>query len=241
MNLSNLLFIDTETCSLNKREVIQLAYKGIVDGVTVAHDSMYRPSGKIDLEAMCAHGITDWMVEEKLLLSEHPEELNDLKDQLNKSVFVAHNAKFDIDVLKKYDVNPKWYFDTLQIARHVLDLPKYNLQYLRYYFDIRIEGQAHSAWGDICVLEKVFIKLAEEAITKYNLPDEQSLYNKLFELTDLPVLIKTFKFGKYKDHNISDILKIDRGYLEWLNREELKKLDKDRNNDMLYTLNHYLA
>ena len=51
---------------------------------------------------------------------------------------------------------------TLKLARY-LDpngvIPKYNLQYLRYFLGIQIDATAHDALGDILVLEKLFERL----------------------------------------------------------------------------------
>lgn len=38
-------------------------------------------------------------------------------------------------------------------------IPKYNLQYLRYYLGLEIEATAHDALGDILVLEGLFSRL----------------------------------------------------------------------------------
>ncbi len=57
---------------------------------------------------------------------------------------------------------------------------------------------------------------------------------KLAELTQTPVLMKTFKFGKYKGSEIEEIANEDMGYLKWMR----KTLDLDE--DMTYTLDYYL-
>ena len=69
-----------------------------------------------------------------------------------KNILVAHNAKFDIDMLIKEDVHPKKVICTLKVARHMDPngvIPKYNLQYLRYFLGIKVEATAHDALGDI--------------------------------------------------------------------------------------------
>ena len=58
---------------------------------------------------------------------------------------------------------------------------------------------------------------------------------KLAELTQTPVLMKTFKFGKYKDREIAEIVNADRGYITWMRGN----LDLDE--DMQFTLDHYLT
>ena len=48
-------------------------------------------------------------------------------------------------------------------------------------------------------------------------------------------MMKTFKFGKYKDREIAQIVNEDRGYIQWMRQN----LDLDE--DMQYTLDYYLA
>lgn len=58
---------------------------------------------------------------------------------------------------------------------------------------------------------------------------------KLAELTQTPVLMKTFKFGKYKDREIEEICKADKGYINWMQN------NMDLDEDMRYTLEYYLS
>ena len=61
-------------------------------------------------------------------------------------------------------------------------------------------------------------------------PDYNSM-EKLAELTITPVLIKTFKFGKYKGEDIVSVASKDAGYLNWM-RTNMADLDED----MKYTI-----
>jgi hypothetical protein len=47
--------------------------------------------------------------------------------------------------------------------------------------------------------------------------------------------MKTFKFGKYKDREIVEIVNEDRSYINWMR----SNLDLDE--DMMFTLDYYLA
>jgi len=46
--------------------------------------------------------------------------------------------------------------------------------------------------------------------------------------------LKTFKFGKYKDREIEEICKADKGYIRWM--QSNMELDED----LMFTLDHYL-
>ena len=58
---------------------------------------------------------------------------------------------------------------------------------------------------------------------------------KLAELTQRPVMEKTFSFGKYKGKNIAEIAETDLGYLQWM-----QKNMQDISEDLKYTLNTFL-
>ncbi len=59
--------------------------------------------------------------------------------------------------------------------------------------------------------------------------------NKLVELSTQPVKLNMFLFGKYRGLTYEDVLQTDRGYLEWLLREQDKMGEKcDKN--IKYTL-----
>lgn len=52
----------------------------------------------------------------------------------------------------------------------------------------------------------------------------------LEELTKTPILVKTFKFGKYKGRDINEIYKEDKNYISWM----MNNLTLDE--DLQYTL-----
>jgi len=126
-------------------------------------NKLFKPPLPIEIEAMSVHHITNEMVAGKPAFKESPD-YQKLVDLLNNdtNILVAHNAKFDVDMLVKEGVHPKKVICTLKLARH-LDpngvIPKYKLQYLRYYLGIQIQATAHDALVDILVLEKLFERL----------------------------------------------------------------------------------
>jgi hypothetical protein len=92
--------------------------------------------------------------------------------------------------------------------------------------------KAHDAIGDVLVMKLLLshlVKLTQEEYAGIN------PMQKLAELTQTPVLMQTFKFGKYKDQSIEEIASSDMGYLKWM-RNNLE-LDED----MKYTLDYYLG
>jgi DNA polymerase III epsilon subunit-like protein len=142
---------------------------------------------------------------------------------------VAHNAEFDIEMLKKEEVYPKKFICTLKLARY-LDregiLEKYNLQYLRYYYNITINANAHDAFGDILVLEAIFEKYYKEIVNEYG----YNAINEMIEISKNPVQIKRMPFGKYKGKKIEEI---PQDYLSWLSGTDI-------DSDMRYTVEQQL-
>lgn len=125
--------------------------------------------------------------------------------------------------------------DTLRCAKHVfLNERAYRLQYFRYKMKLYekeageanklgIKIQAHDAIGDVLIL-KLFLSELKKAIqTRYT---DINPINKMVELTQELVYIQTFKFGKYKNRDLSDIAKEDAGYLRWM-LTSMSNIDKD--------------
>jgi DNA polymerase III alpha subunit (gram-positive type) len=164
---------------------------------------------------------------------------SDLKKLFEDHTLVAHNAKFDLAMLKAEGLELPTYICTLRVAR-ALDtecvIPEYNLQYLRYYLDLDVPGSAHDAEGDVNVLVALFQRLF--AKVKETEGTDEKAVAKMIEISNKPTLYKKFQFGKYVGQNIADVIKTDRGYLEWLLKQKLSASDEDE--DWIFTLQNYL-
>jgi len=222
------IFFDTETTGNTKDDFLcQLAYKTKEESFS----GLYLPPKKISPEASAVHHITNKMVADKPTFQKSPE-YQKIKEMFEKedTVVVAHNALFDLGMLKKENINPKNYICTLRVAR-ALDpeekLEQYKLQYLRYALGIEIDALAHDALGDVLVLEQLF----ERFLKKTTLEE-------MLEISARPSLFTSFKFGKYIGKKIEEVLKTDRGYLEWLLTQKTSGEQTDE--DWIYTLKYYL-
>lgn len=223
------IFLDTETTgTAEKDRLCQLAYK--TETGTIVNE-LFKPPLPIAIDAMCVHHITNKMVENKPTFKDSKDHRK-LVDLLNddKNILVAHNAKFDVDMLVKEGINPRKVICTLKLARH-LDpdgkIPRYSLQYLRYFLGIQIEATAHDALGDILVLEKLFERLFARMSKDIG---PAAVENKMMEITSKPVLLSRMYFGKHKGERFRDI---PQDYLKWLSGTELDE-------DMRFTVGHYL-
>ena len=238
------IFLDTETTGNipGKDRLCSICYK---DGDTLVHE-LFKPPIPITVDAMATHHITNQMVEDKASFdsSETKEKVREL---LADNILVAHNAVFDIAMLEIEGVQVPQYICTLRVARH-LDtegkVPRFSLQYLRYFLDLNIEdAPAHDARGDVLVLEALFARLIDKL--KQTEKDEIAVLEKMIELSQQPVLLRTMKFGKYRGRDFQDIARQDAGYLSWLLGEKQKQAatgSKDPSDeDLMYTLQYYLA
>jgi len=237
--MQKIIFFDTETTGVNNTDFLcQLAYK--TDNITFCE--LYKPEIKIPAEASAVHHITNKMVENKIPFqkSNDFEKIKNLFENKD-SILVAHNAKFDLAIIKKEGINPKNIICTLRVAR-ALDkenkLPQHKLQFLRYFLDIEIDATAHNALGDVLVLEKLFERLFNKIKKEKNFSDEEAL-KEMIKISARPSLMYSFSFGKHAGKTVEDVSKTDRGYLQWF--LATKENENPEDEDWIYTLKYYLG
>ena len=236
--MPKLIFFDTETTGNTEKDFLcQIAYKNSEENFV----GLYKPPIKIPPEASAVHHITNKMVEGKPAFKES-NDLPKIKKlfEAEDVVVVAHNAPFDLLMIKKENIEPKKFICTLRVARQ-LDkeekIERYNLQYLRYLLEIEIDATAHDALGDVLVLEQLYGRLKKKVVEQDGLREDEAI-EKMIEISSHPSLLHTFRFGKYNSQKIEEVLKTDKGYLEWLLGEKEKSDQIDE--DWIYTLKHYL-
>ncbi len=236
--MSKIIFFDTETTGNEQKDfLVQIAYKNSDESFT----GLYKPEIKIPPEASAVHHITNKMVASKPSFSESGDKEKIKKTFEDKdTVVVAHNAPFDLMIIKKEGIEPKNFICTLRVARF-LDtegkIEQYRLQYLRYLLDIEIDATAHDAMGDVLVLEELFKRLLKK-IVETDKATEAEAIEKMIEISAHPSLLRTFNFGKHNGKKIEEVVKTDRGYLEWLLAQ--KENSGQAEEDWIYTLKHYL-
>ncbi len=180
---------------------------------------------------MTVHHITNEMVLDKPTFR-NSDTWNQLRDLIvpNTNVMVAHNAAFDIDMLKKEGIEPKSVICTLKLARHFDKegvIPKYGLQYLRYYLKLNVDATPHTALGDILVLEALFNRIYAKAVIEFG----DDTVSRMIEVSKKPVLYRRMPFGKHKGLKMEEV-PVD--YLQWLSGTDLEE-------DLRYTIEQYLG
>lgn len=229
----NIVFFDTETTGNQPKDALcQIAWK-LNDEIKVG---LFKPPFPIPPEAMAVHHITNKMLTDKPSFKEAPEwsEVKDLFEH-PETVAVAHNASFDLGMLAKEDIVPANHICTLRVARELDQegkLSKYSLQYLRYALDLDVEGVAHSADGDVMVLEKLFDRLLTKLTEKTG--SKEAAIKEMIAISARPSFLNTISFGKHAGKKVKEVAQTDRSYLEWLLAEKLKNPADEE--DWIYTL-----
>ncbi len=239
------LFLDTETTGTGPQDrLVQVAFK-YKDAMV---SELFKAPVPMSIEAMEVTHITPRMIENKDFFEGSAIQTL-LREILQdpKTIFIAHNALFDLEMIQKEGLTVGSFIDTLRIAR-ILDkdsvLPAYRLQYLRYAMKldnhINEELTAHDAKSDVLVLEQLYNRLYEKIENEMNngVYDESSPEETMIRLSQEPVLIKTFTFGKHKGRTIEEIAKEAPDYLKWLYEQKIQKPEGE--DDWIHTLKHYL-
>lgn len=213
--------IDTETTSF-EGGVCELASVDIINGqICNPMSDFVKPPEPITVGAMAVHHITDAMV-----AVAPPIDVVVGRYQ-GASVYVAHNAAFDRPKLPQ--INAPW-ICTLKLARKLFpELESHSNQYLRYHFMLEVDVpenlHAHRALYDCYVTAALLIRLNR---------DVKMTIAQMREITALPSLLHTMRFGKHKGKTFEEIAATDQGWIRWA----LANMDADE--DLKFTLQHYL-
>ena len=233
--MAAVICLDTETTGDGKEDrVIQLAFLVAEEGHEIEmHNTLCRAEVPLKFDAMAVHHITPERLEGLPHLCETGAYQRLEWVNVPESWLVIQNAKFDLGMLAKDCFTSRMkLIDTMKVAQHLLpDSPRHALQYLRYSLGLyRREDEflemikAHDALGDVIVLYNLLRYFLESGVT----------LEKMAELTQTPVLMRTFGFGKYRGKKVEEVN--DPSYFEWC----LKNMS-DLSDDWRYTLEHYLG
>ena len=208
------IYLDTETTGNGPDDrLCQIAFKP-ESGPAVCE--LFNPGKPISIDAMVVHHITDKMVADK-----PPFQGSKVHEKLSKlvgdehNIIIAHNASYDVEMLNREGIHPQKVICTLKLARYLDSagvIPKYNLQYLRYYLGLEIDAKAHDALGDIMVLEALFKRIYDKFVAN----GLRNPNREMIKISNNPILIPRMPFGKHKGGLFSEV---PQDYLQWLSTE----------------------
>jgi len=241
------IILDTETTGTEEQDrVIQLGYMVLGGAEIEVHNEFNSSEIPINIRAMEVHGITPEMLVGKPSCVETSAYKRLLELNVSENYMIIHNAPFDLGMLEKEGFKTQMkVIDTLRVAKHVLpDEEAHRLQYFRYKMDIYKEEEAeakklgivikaHDAIGDVLILKLLLSKLKD--IVAKTFPGENPV-EKMVDLTATPILVKTFRFGKYKGKDLAEVAQEDARYLQWM-LTGMDNLDED----LRYSISHVLG
>jgi DNA polymerase-3 subunit epsilon/exodeoxyribonuclease X len=236
------ILFDTETTGNSQEDrIIQVGAIILSNsGIDAHYDELCSSDIDIKIEAMEVHGIVpeDILNKPKFIETSFYQELNRLN--ISENYLIAHNIKFDLGMLEKEGFeNHLTLIDTLRCSKHLYpESPFHRLQYFRYSLELykeekakaqklAIEIKPHDALSDVIIMQLFISHLVKKVKEKF--PDKNPM-KQLAYLTQTPVMLETFRFGKYKDQKIAKIVNQDKGYISWM----LKNMEMDE--DLKYTL-----
>ncbi len=235
--MDKLVFLDTETTGNDffNDWLFQICYS-FKDKISCEY---FKPKTPISVKAQSITHVTNKMIEDKKPF-EGSLMQKDLHDLLKENILVAHNAVFDIAMLTKEKIEISKFICTLKIARFLdeeMQVPEFNLQFLRYYFELDAKADAHDAKSDVIVLKALFEYQLKKVIELYK--SEDKAIEELIRISKEPFLYKVFPFGKYKGRKVEEISLLDKNYLEWLLVQKTQN-NKENEEDWIFTLKYHL-
>lgn len=220
-----LVVFDTETTGLShiNDDVVQLAALFHEEGSenVDAYMEFCKPTAPMGEKAQATHGITLEQLHNCRPSMEIAEEFDAYLqgfEQDYELVFAGQNLAFDIRMMSKYldrTFNPV--ADSYRLARRLAKgASNHKLEYLyREFYGLASDNteKAHDALSDVWMVLELLWHFQKE--TKKG-------YKELANLTDSPILLENFPFGKYKGLPIRSG---DKGYMRYM--LTLKDLDRD--------------
>lgn len=231
-----LIFLDFETTGVTAKDKIVSA--AVVSEREKLYE-LFNEGKKIPAEASSIHHITNEMIADKKSFIE--SEIYDFLQKHNseESLLVAHNITFHQEFLASHGIFWRGsLIDTQRVTKHLIpECENFSLQFLRYELKLyRSEQRSALAYGikDALVAHHA---LSDAIITKllFEMLQELTSEDNMVALSFKSVLLEKFSFGKYKGHYVEEIVQSDYSYVVWLLNSAT-----DMDEDMRYTLNHYL-
>lgn len=186
---------DVETPNFNNDRICSIGIAIIEDGRVISNvNYLVNPECSFDYRNINIHGIRP---EDVVSAPSFPEIWKMIREDFLSNLLVAHNAIFDLGVLKKtlyyygFEESLVYYVDTLRIARVMLkDTLNHKLPTLCCYYDIELNH--HDSGSDSNACAELLLNLIKDGavlddyIKEYRLGelDEPSTNYKIIKLND---------------------------------------------------------
>lgn len=237
--MSKYLFLDLETTGLEAKDrICELALIcEDEEGLLISSSTLCKSPKKISHGAMSLHHITNEMLKDEKVCQETPVYKRLQEHNTEENVFIAHNSRFDLEMLAKEGFDPKMQVvDTLRCVKSLIpECEGFALQFLRYELGLYKEEEELAQQTGIDILahralsDALHVKLLWKTLLQY------ATVSQLIAISSRPVLLEKFPFGKYSGRYIEEIAGSDTAYLHWM----LGNIE-DMDEDLSYSIQKYL-
>lgn len=235
-----LAFIDLETTGINlgTDRIVEIAIVKILpDGTRSVKRKLVNPEIPIPTGASDVHGITDEMVKDAPNFKQLAQEL---KQMLDGCDFAGYNSnRFDIPLLMEEFLRAQVDFDMKN--RKLLDVqnifhkmePRTLSAAYKFYCNKSLDG-AHSAEVDATAT----FEILEAQLEKY--PELGNTVDSVLKLIGEDQIVdfarrfvfengvEVFNFGKYKGRPVSDVLRSEPQYYDWMMKGDFPQHTKQK-------------
>jgi DNA polymerase III epsilon subunit-like protein len=243
--LGTVTVLDTETTNLQAElaEIVEVAGAVYINQQWQVSSMLLGAENGIPPEASAKNNISNRMIAGLPIFSKVKEDVARLLNWNRSEYFVAHNCRYDQDVLalawaRSGDIGrpadaldqERW-ICTHRLSKHLLnyDFPdmQYNLSYLRYRLDLPVPDttSAHRAGDDTLACAVLFEFLVDYAIATGLVEDSADLGRQIHAVCWAPIYHTTWPFGKNKGRPLSEI---ETDYYIWA-MQNMDALNEDRN------------
>ncbi len=232
--------IDLETTGTNPAtdRIVEIAIiKMLPDGSQIIKRKLLNPGIPIPKGASDVHGITDEMVRDAPTFRQVAQELKQVLDGCDLSGY--NSNRFDIPLLMEeffradveFDMNTRKMLDVQNIY-HKMEPRTLSAAY-RFYCNKELDG-AHGAEADaratLEILQAQVIKYQElgtsvESILKVLGEDQVVDFARRFVFENG---IEVFNFGKHKGRPVSEVLKAEPQYYDWMMKSDFPQHTKQK-------------
>jgi exodeoxyribonuclease X len=211
--MRRIVFGDCETTGVTPSDkMVEIAFAVYDNNLNFisADESLIDPEMPIPSGASAVHHITNAAVENEPTLEQFMQMRGNPLKFGGRTLFIAHNASFDIRYFAPHMDEDVETLCTLRLAKKLFPgLDSYKLQALKYSLGLGdVEGDAHRAGADVELLVKLVFHMMEGS----GLDIEG-----LVALSKAPLNIETMPFGKHKGKALADV-PID--YFQWLMKQD---------------------
>lgn len=236
--LKSVLVLDTESTGLDPKEVeiCEIGNTQIKDNTPAKADILFGTKEPIPFAASSKNNISRDMLKGKPTIGDNLEAAFTILELDSDTIKynVAHNYLYDKIILESTFkregaeefselLNSRKWICTFRLAQHLFkptttDNWSYQLNYLRYAFDLKVGDMVCHRAGDDCyitfkLLEYIANHVLDTLEEAGELDDKFDLGKYMYDLSSSPIIYDVFPWGKHQGTKLEDV---PSDYYKWL-------------------------